>query len=166
MSFATGAKTWGISDRSGKRYRLSEMQKEWNGLLVGPDEFEEKHPQLFPPRIGPDPQAVRNPRPDRVGPAVKVLLPFNSLFSDATPGGTDITVLEVGHGRTTADVVRIRDATPFDGFTSAVLNAANGHAITVVDSDRYTITVSDTAITGNIRGGGGVASAGPVTVEA
>ena len=148
MSFATGAKTWGISDRSGKRYRLSEMQKEWNGLLVGPDEFEEKHPQLFPPRIGPDPQAVRNPRPDRVEPAVKVLLPFNSLFSDATPGGTDITVLEVGHGRTTADVVRIRDATPF------------------VDSDRYTITVSDTAITGNIRGGGGVASAGPVTVEA
>ena len=64
MAFASGKKAFGISDRSGFRYRLRDMKREWNGLLVGPDEFEAKHPQLFPPRIGPDPQALRNPRPD------------------------------------------------------------------------------------------------------
>jgi hypothetical protein len=41
------------------------MKKEWNGLIVGPDEYEPKHPQLEAPRAGPDPQALRNPRPDR-----------------------------------------------------------------------------------------------------
>ena len=40
MAFASGKKAWGISDRSGRRYRLREMKREWNGLLVGPDEFE------------------------------------------------------------------------------------------------------------------------------
>tara|TARA_R110000787_G_scaffold30702_4_gene82183 strand:+ start:8930 stop:9235 length:306 start_codon:yes stop_codon:yes gene_type:complete len=62
--FASGKHAWGISDRSGFRYRLREMKKEWNGLLVGPDEFETKHPQLTPPNVGADPQALRDPRPD------------------------------------------------------------------------------------------------------
>ena len=64
MAFARGEKAWGISDRSGFRYRLKDMKKEWTGALVGPDEFEPKHPQLYPPKVGPDPQALRNPRPD------------------------------------------------------------------------------------------------------
>ena len=42
--FATGKHAFGISDRSGFRYRLKNMRKEWNGLLVGRDEWEEKHP--------------------------------------------------------------------------------------------------------------------------
>lgn len=165
MAFASGKKAWGISDRSGKRYRLSEMKKEWNGLLVGPDEWEEKHPQLFPPRVGPDPQALQNPRPDRVEPAAEVLLRSNPFISGDV-GTSVITVLEPGHGRTTSDVVRIRNAAPFDGFSVSVLNDANGYSITVVDSDTYTITVSETAQTGAVRGGGDFASAGPVTVEA
>ena len=66
--YASGNKAYGISDRSGFRYRLREMKKEWNGLLVGPDEYEPKHPQLEAPRAGPDPQALRNPRPDRTEP--------------------------------------------------------------------------------------------------
>ena len=49
---------------SGFRYRLREMRKEWTGALVGPDEFEEKHPQLIPVRHKSDPQALHNPRPD------------------------------------------------------------------------------------------------------
>ena len=44
--FATGKKSYAISDRSGLRYSYSSMKKEWNGLLVGPDEYEAKHPQL------------------------------------------------------------------------------------------------------------------------
>ena len=38
--YATGKWAYGISDRSGFRYRLKDMRKEWNGLLVGKDEWE------------------------------------------------------------------------------------------------------------------------------
>jgi hypothetical protein len=65
MAFASDKNAYGISDRSGFRYRLRDMRKEWTGALVGPDEFEEKHPQLNPPRHRADPQALRNPRPDQ-----------------------------------------------------------------------------------------------------
>lgn len=65
MSFASDNNAWGISDRSGFRYRLRDMKLEWTGALVGPDEYEPKHPQLYPPRVGPDPQALRNPRPNQ-----------------------------------------------------------------------------------------------------
>lgn len=64
MPYAKGNRAWGISDRSGRRYRLREMRKEWNGLLVGPDEYEQKHPQLYPPKTYPDPQALKDPSPD------------------------------------------------------------------------------------------------------
>ena len=63
--FAIGKHAYGISDRSGFRYRLKDMRKEWNGLLVGRDEWEEKHPQLQPLRAVPDPQALKNPRPEQ-----------------------------------------------------------------------------------------------------
>jgi|TARA_A100001515_G_scaffold2280_1_gene2269 hypothetical protein len=62
--FASGKNSYGISDRSGMRYRLREMKLEWNGSLVGPDEFERKHPQLGPFNVPTDGQAVRNARPD------------------------------------------------------------------------------------------------------
>jgi len=65
MAYASDKNAWGISDRSGFRYRLREMKREWTGALVGPDEYEPKHPQLYPPKVGPDPQALRNPRPDQ-----------------------------------------------------------------------------------------------------
>lgn len=62
--FASGKYSYGISDRSGFRYRLRDMRREWTGLLVGPDEYESKHPQLTPPRNVVDAEALRNPRPD------------------------------------------------------------------------------------------------------
>ena len=40
------------------------MRKEWNGSLVGKDEFEAKHPQLTPILKVVDPQALRNARPN------------------------------------------------------------------------------------------------------
>ena len=42
MAFASGKNAYGISDRSGFRYKLNRMRKEWNGSLVGFDEFEPK----------------------------------------------------------------------------------------------------------------------------
>ena len=65
MAYASGNKAWGISDRSGSRFRLRDMKREWTGALVGPEEYEPKHPQLEPIRVGPDPQALYNPRPDK-----------------------------------------------------------------------------------------------------
>tara|TARA_R100001015_G_C4607572_1_gene162706 strand:+ start:684 stop:1424 length:741 start_codon:yes stop_codon:yes gene_type:complete len=62
--FAVGKDAYGISDRSGFRYRLRDMRKEWNGLLVGKDEYEEKHPQIQPVRRAIDAEALRDPRPD------------------------------------------------------------------------------------------------------
>jgi hypothetical protein len=44
--FAAGKNAFGISDRSGFRYRLSRMKKEWTGALVGFDEFEPKAPAV------------------------------------------------------------------------------------------------------------------------
>ena len=64
MAYSSGKNAWGISDRSGRRYRLREMKVEWTGAKVGPDEFEPKHPQLYPPKAYPDPQALRDPRPE------------------------------------------------------------------------------------------------------
>ena len=78
MAYASGKNAYGISDRSGFRYKLNEMRREWTGALVGPDEYEPKHPQLQPPRAGPDPQALRNPRPDRTEP-LKVVLMVDSV---------------------------------------------------------------------------------------
>ena len=63
--FAAGRNAFGISDRSGFRYRLKNMRKEWNGLLVGKDEYEPKHPQLEPIRVLADPQALKDPRPEQ-----------------------------------------------------------------------------------------------------
>ena len=66
--FASGKNSWAISDRSGFRYPYRVMKREWNGLLVGPDEYEPKHPQLGPFRKVDDPEALDNARPDRVEP--------------------------------------------------------------------------------------------------
>lgn len=66
--YAVGKKAYGISDRSGFRYRLDRMRKEWTGMLVGYDEWEAKQPQLEPRRKVIDAQALKDPRPDRIEP--------------------------------------------------------------------------------------------------
>ena len=63
--FASGKNAFGISDRSGFRFRYKDMRKEWNGALVGKDEFETKHPQLEPTSKADDPQALKNARPEQ-----------------------------------------------------------------------------------------------------
>tara|TARA_R110000823_G_scaffold5512_1_gene21722 strand:- start:150 stop:473 length:324 start_codon:yes stop_codon:yes gene_type:complete len=64
-SFASGKNAFAISDRSGFRYRYKDMRKEWNGSLVGKDEFESKQPQLGPFRTVSDPQALKDARPEQ-----------------------------------------------------------------------------------------------------
>tara|TARA_A100001011_G_scaffold93874_1_gene98814 strand:+ start:13690 stop:14196 length:507 start_codon:yes stop_codon:yes gene_type:complete len=165
--FASGKDAYGTSDRSGFRYRLVEMVTEWNGSKVGRDEYEAKHPQLAPISVGPDPQAIHDPRPDqRTEVAVARLLPANPFLSGSASSAV-ITVVEPSHGRTTGDTVRFRKVEALDGFTKATLESASGYTITVTDSNLYTFSASSgTATTGGQRGGGEVATVGPVTLEA
>ena len=162
--FTTGKCAKGISDRSGMEYRLREMKLEWNGSLVGPDEFERKHPQLGPFNVPVDGQAVRNARPARTENAIERLLKPNAFVSGSS-GSAVITVTEASHGRSTSDTVRFKKAKGFDGFTSDVLNKNDGYSITVATTDTYTFSASSgTATTGGVSGGGNDATAGPVTV--
>ena len=164
--FATGKKAYGISDRSGMRYKYLDMKKEWNGLLVGPDEFEPKHPQLGPFKSAADPQALKDARPSRVENAIEVLLNFNSVTTGSASSGVT-TVREISHGRASNDTVRFRKVYGLDGLTKAVIEQATGYTITVVTTDTYTFTANgETASTGGVAGGGGRATAGPVTVSA
>ena len=163
--YAAGTYALGISDRSGRAYPLRVMLKEWNGSLVGPDEYESKQPQIEPKRVIADPQALRDARPDRIEPAVSVLLALNPFRSSGS-GSAVITVTEPGHGRSTGDTVRCRTVESFDGFVESLLEQASGYSITKVSDATYTFSSSSgTATTGKLTGGGGIVSAGPVTLS-
>ena len=69
--YAKGANAKAIDDRTGFKVNLSDMRKEWNGLMVHKDEWEPKHPQLRP-RSAIDAQQLRNPRPDTSTEIVRV----------------------------------------------------------------------------------------------
>ena len=68
--FASGKNAYAISDRSGQRYPYKDMRREWNGMMVGPDEFDAKHPQLGPFRKVVDPESLQDARPERKEPFV------------------------------------------------------------------------------------------------
>lgn len=164
--YAKGKYAKAISDRSGKAYAFKDTRLEWNGLLVGRDEWESKQPQLNPKPVTADAEALKNTRPDRTEKAVEVLL-NKDAFRSGSSGSAVITVFEAGHGRSTSDTVRFRDVLGFDGFISVILTATGGYTITKVDDDSYSFSSSSgTASAGNLAGGGYPFTAGPVTVEA
>ena len=161
--YATGKKALAISDRSGLQFPYREMVREWNGSFVHISEFEPKQPQLEPKPMNGDSISLRNVRPDRTETAVPRILPLNAFTT--TSGSTTISVNAPDHGRSTNDRVRFRDAEAVGGVAAATINLAAGYLITKVDNDNYTFA---TATTSSITesGGGGFASAGPVTVTA
>jgi len=70
--FAKGKYAFGFCDRTGFRYKLKDLVPQikagrMTGLMVGKDMLDEDQPQNFLGRLGDyaDPQAIRNPRPDR-----------------------------------------------------------------------------------------------------
>lgn len=167
MSFSSGKNAYFISDRSGLKFSYKQKVKEWNGSIVAKSEYESKHPQLNPRPKKADAQALRDARPSRTEPAVLVLLRLNP-FTTGTAGQatTTITVQEHAHGRVVSSSVRFRSVAPFDGITSAIMENSSGYSIaSVVDENNYTVSVSGTAVTGSTKGGGSIASAGPVTLE-
>ena len=162
-NYASGKRSKAISDRSGMEFPYKEMVREWNGSLVHVSEFEPKQPQLEPKPHGADAIALRHVRTDRTETAVPKMLPLNPFTT--TSGSTTITVKEPDHGRSTSDTVRFRDAELVGGIAAATINSNSGFTITKVDDNNYTFPSGSTATATEI-GGGGSASAGPVTQEA
>jgi len=161
MAFASGKHAYRISDRSGFRYRLKDTRKEWNGSIVGKDEYEEKHPQLEPIRSRPDSEAIKDARPDRTETAVPNILPLNAFT--ITISSTTISVNEPNHGRSSSDTVRFRNVSSIGNISSTTLNSESGFTITKTDDNNYTFDSGSTS-TITQKGGGGIASAGPVTI--
>ena len=153
-----------ISDRSGMQFPYNEMVKEWNGSLVHVSEFEAKQPQLEPKRYTGDPQGLMNARPARTEPATQ-----NMLGSDPfslTSGSSTVTVTEINHGRSTADVVRFRnvEGSP-GGLAFTVFENSSGFSITKVNANSYTFDCGSNATVTETAGGMTV-TAGPVTQSA
>ena len=161
--YATGKYARAISDRSGMEFPYKEMVREWNGSFVHVSEFEPKQPQLEPKPMNGDSISLRNVRPDRTETAVPKILPLNAFTT--TSGSATISVNEPNHGRSTSDTVRFRDALNVGGVAATTLNNSSGYSITKVDDNNYTFPSGSTATATEI-GGGGSASAGPVTQEA
>jgi hypothetical protein len=161
--YATGKYAKAISDRSGMEFPYNEMVREWNGSFVHVSEFEPKQPQLEPKPMNGDSISLRNVRPDRTETAVPNLLPSNPFT--ITNSSTTVTVDEPDHGRSTSDTVRFRDASNVANLPAATINASGGYTITKVNDNKYTFNSGVTASV-TLKGGGDIASAGPVTVVA
>ena len=163
MSYASGKYAKFISDRSGMEYPYNEMVVEWNGARVHKSEFEPKTPQDRPNKHMPDAIALQFPRPAREEPATERLLPRNAFTHPA--GETFIKVFEPGHGRSTGDTVRFRNAVgPY--VSSLQVNSDSGHTITKIDDDFYSYDNGlGLGLSSIIIFGGEQASAGPVTVS-
>ena len=98
MTFAVGKESQAICDRCGFQYYYLDLKKEWNGLFVCPECYEPKHPQLEPPYSKPDPEALQNPRPDRLEPTIVFVgAPADSAFeSNGMQPATQIRELIIG----------------------------------------------------------------------
>jgi hypothetical protein len=147
-SFATGKKSWAISDRSGQRFPYDEMVTEWNGSFVHYTEYEPKQPQLEPKIPGNDPQGLQDARPDRVEPQSFVLLQYNPLL--ATAGSSTILVNEPGHEKSTGNKIVFTDVVAGNGFTNALLNTTVAFSLTVVNSNQYSINANTVATSGGL----------------
>ena len=192
--YATGKHSKAISDRSGMEFPYREMVREWNGSFVHYTEYEPKQPQLEPKPIGGDGIALIEVRPDRTEPATTVRIVDNG-FETYEAGSGIINVFSPGHGLTDNTVYRFRgppttsagsgfvyaDPESFDGISGSNIAKAAGYTIRTgkykagardasndyLTSNFFFFTVdTNTATSGNIKGGGYGCSVGPITIEA
>ena len=96
-SYATGARSEAICDRCGQMYGYTQLRREWQGLRTCPECWEVKHPQLDPIYPPTEPQALVNPRPDRIEPmSVPVgqqIFPF--IENTSTQGVTSVGTVQI-----------------------------------------------------------------------
>lgn len=79
MAYAAGTHALAICDRCGQRYKYDQLRLEWQGLKTCTSCWEEKHPQLGPFKVPPEPQALYKPRPE-IDLPVDVPVGQNSVF--------------------------------------------------------------------------------------
>jgi hypothetical protein len=163
MAYARGKYAKFISDRSGMEFPYTEMVKEWNGARVHKSEFEPKTAQDKPSRHKADAEALQFPRPAREESVTERLLPLNPFRNEA--GSSVVKIFEPGHGRSTGDTVRFRNAVgPY--VSSLQVNSDSGHTITKIDDDFYSYDNGlGLGLSSIIIFGGDRASSGPVTVS-
>jgi hypothetical protein len=89
MSYIPGD-YWRICDRSGRKVRASQTVRQWDGLIVALDEYEERHPQDFV-RGRRDFQSVPDPRPEMVDSFIGPLITTTAAVASA--GATTLSVV-------------------------------------------------------------------------
>ena len=193
-NYASGKRSKAISDRSGMEFPYKEMVREWNGSLVHISEFEPKQPQLEPKPHGADAISLQHVRTDRTEPATTVRIVDNG-FETYEAGSSIINVFSPGHGLTDNTVYRFRgppttsagsgfvyaDPESFDGISGSNIAKAAGYTIRTgkykngardassdyLATNFFFFTVdTNTATSGNIKGGGYGCSVGPITISA
>ena len=92
MAFASNKNAYGICDITGFRYKHKDLRKTWDGLLVGKDQWNAKHPQLMPKPSPVDPQAIKDARTES-----KDTNNFFTLYTNVGDGklGTSLTSFEL-----------------------------------------------------------------------
>ena len=174
--YASGKRAYGISDRSGFRYRYKDLRKEWNGAVVGPDEFETKHPQLFPRRKVFDAQALRDARPETnlseersiqhgFNPVgfrfIQGITPPNRLAPEAGVGSVTITVTDfIGN---TANVSGVQGASAVGTVSITVPN--ENESVNVSGFVGTTSVGSISTLPIDVIGVAGTSAVGSVTIS-
>ena len=163
MSFASGTFSKAVCDRCGQEYKYQQLQKEWNGLLVCPECFEPKHPQLDPPYHAPDPEALKDPRVEST-----------SVLKDNSPPGPDDATFDtfsqpmpmtvfLGEPGDSAFLTTVQGTSPADGSnptTSSSMLPQTPLKKLIVKSTQGIVTVSTASTTiytitvGSKTGGG------------
>jgi hypothetical protein len=97
--FANGKHAFGFCDRTGFRYKLSDLKPEFRagiktGLLVGKDVWDPDQPQNFLGKLGDytDPQSLRNPRPDISLAESRAMFAFDPVGNGNSGADGDVTV--------------------------------------------------------------------------
>ena len=92
MAFASNKNAYGICDLTGFRYKHKDLRKTWDGLLVGKDQWDAKHPRLMPKPSPVDPEAIRDARTESSD-----TNNFFTLYTNVGDGklGTSLTSFEL-----------------------------------------------------------------------
>ena len=151
--YASGKNAWGYSDRSGFRYRLSEMKTEWSGSKVGPDEFEPKHEQLEPISPGPDPQALYDPRPENNIISASVTFPvFSTQTLNYVPTlrmkGVVGSVVSTGGGIVIAQTFTVTVSNPGSG-NKYFIDSVQQDTVNLTEGNTYRFDQSDGSNSGH-----------------
>jgi len=121
--YASGKHAWGICDKTGFRYPLSDLVYEYRngkrtGMRVGRDVYDKDHPQNFVGRVKTDDaQALRDPRPDRE--TDRGLFGFDPVWNDSQYMEAKLGYVTVTIPQVLYDVYEVTSGSTYDGFKTA-----------------------------------------------